>query len=134
MHSKLTLETYNQTTLLSFEITSFIYQFYNDIWNQHKLDKIPQYYDDRIVLYNNKELTTNEEIKAEISRALIDIGSGPLIIDTLTCNQSGESNNWDVTAEWKIVLSSKDCNCILGITRFQICNAKIRSEIINFVN
>ncbi|PFT49830.1 hypothetical protein [Priestia megaterium] len=134
MQSKLALEIYKQTTLLSFEITSFIYEFYNHIWNQHKLDKIPLYYDDNIVLYNNKKLTMYEEIKAEINRNLIDIGSNPLIIDTLTCNQSGESNDWDVTAVWKTILSGKGCNYTLGITHFQICNGKITKEIITFVN
>ncbi|MFE7083411.1 hypothetical protein [Priestia megaterium] len=135
MQTKLALETYKQPTeLVSFEITSFIFNFYNHIWNQHQLDQVPSYYDGEGVLYNNKKLITNAEIKAEIIKTLVDIGANSILIDSVTCNQRGESNDWDVTANWNTVLLSEGGNAILGTTHFQICNTKIVRETITFTN
>jgi len=105
----------------------------NNIWKQHQLDQVPSYYDGEDVLYNNKKLTTNAEIKAEIIKVLVDIGANSIPIDSVTCNQSGESNDWDVTANWSTTLLSEEHNAILGTTDFQICNTKIVRETVTFV-
>ncbi|MFE7083640.1 hypothetical protein [Priestia megaterium] len=133
MQTKLALETYKQPTeLVSFEITSFIFNFYNHIWNQHQLDQVPSYYAEEGVLYNDEEFTTTAEINAEIIKTLVDIGANSILIDSVTCNQRGESNNWDVTANWNTALLSEGGNAILGTTHFQICNTKIVRETITF--
>ncbi len=133
MQTKLALETYKQPAeLVSFEITSFIFNFYNHIWNQHKLDQIPSYYAGEGVLYNNKEFTTNDQIKAEIIKTLFHMGDNSILIDSVTCNKRGRSIDWDVTANWSTTLLSEGDKTILGTTHFQICNAKIVRETITF--
>lgn len=133
MQTKLALETYKQPTeLVLFEITSFIFDFYNHIWNQHKLDQIPLYYAGESVLYNNKEVTTYEQIKVEIMEALLHMEDNPILIDSVTCNKRGRLNDWDVTANWSTTLLDEENKTILGTTHFQICSAKIVKETITF--
>lgn len=132
MQTKLALETYKQPKeLTSFEITSFIFNFYNYVWNQNKLNEIPSYYDSQGVIYN-KKFITSAQIKAEIIKTMVDIGERSIFIDSLTCNRIGGLNDWDVSVNWKTRLSNEKVKNILGTTHFQIYNAKIVRETITF--
>lgn len=122
---------------LMLEMTSSIYQY-------KMLSDVKKYYADNAVVHFicDKDLVGFDQIQGMLISLLSSFPNAAYTVDRVTCNQRGNTNDWDVSLRWRLrglhegrgyfgQPSGKPIE-ILGINQFHVVNNKVVEEWVTF--
>ncbi|MFE7084238.1 ester cyclase [Priestia megaterium] len=126
-----------------FEISDFILEMYNKIWERRLFNYVKDFYTDNSVIHyiGGKSLIGFSQIQGALISLFACFPTAKFIIERVTCNQV-DTNEHDVAVRWRIQgiheglgyfgkASNKSIQ-ILGITHLKVLNERVIKEWITF--
>ncbi|MFD9628175.1 ester cyclase [Peribacillus muralis] len=117
-----------------FIIGEFVMEMYNKVWEWRLFNHIKDFYADHAVVHYtcDKDLVGCNQIQGMLRRFFESFPNAKVAIDCITCNQSGEKGDWDVSVRWRLGNPSQFPVEILGINQLRVQNEKIVEEWFTF--
>ncbi|MBC7003432.1 ester cyclase [Photobacterium sp. BZF1] len=87
-----------------FDIGNFVIAMYENIWNYRYFNKVKDFYCENAIVHSicNKDLLGESQIQGFLVSLFASVPNSRLLIERVTCNQNGGTEDWDVSVRWRL--------------------------------